>query len=420
MQRLCLLLALLTLAPACAAPRGRKRVQNGVPTHDALDKPEKGDDIAIAAVRSAQLLAAAGYRAPGAERPSSGRGGTGGVPHVRLAKAPGTHLGRKGTRTQQRANRSIGCRDEASARQRFGSLLTRDELLTACISSTSSVLAPDAQQERVVPARGGKRQQPRGSQAAAKGNGARAPPSFHANTQLMKPKAFHANADALLAWHARRPTPPEQCKWSQTEVLLKANVQLAQDEPLASGWVLAWLWNMECFPRLHVVLDREPTASLARIYGRVPNQTFHRLQYPFAARGRGAKRNLPFMMQMDVFWRIQWPMLWADNFTTAPFVMVLDSDSPLTMPLRCHHIFDQELPSLPVWHSWQWPNPPQWSISADAIVRNMAGHGAKLPFPKGLDFMTFFPVTQHVESAIPFVLPHVAYRLSGLAYDQTN
>ena len=411
MQRLSLLLALLILALACAAPRGRKRVQNGEPTHDALDKPEKPekpekvDDIAIAAVRSAQLLAAAGYRAPGAERPSSRRGGSNGAPHVRLAKAPGTHL-RKGTQTQQRANPSIGCRDEASARQRFGSLLTRDELLTACISSTSSVLAPDAQ-GRVVLARGGKRQQPRGSQAAAKGNGARAPPSFHANTQLMKPKAFHANADALLAWHAAHPTPPEQCKWSQTEVLLKANVQLAQDEPLASGWVLAWLWNMECFPRLHVVLDREPTASLARIYGRVPNQTFHRLQYPFAARGRGAKRNLPFMMQMDVFWRIQWPMLWADNFTTAPFVMVLDSDSPLTMPLRCHHIFDQELPSLPVWHSWQWPNPPQWSISADAIVRNMAGHGAKLPFPKGLDFMTFFPVTQHVESAIPFVLPHV-------------
>ena len=357
------MLTLLTeLAPACAAP---------------------------IAARSAQLLAATVYRAPGAERPSSGRGGSNGVPHVRLAKAPGTHL-RKGTRTQQRANRSLGCRDKAARHQRFGSLLTRDELLTACVSSnTSSVLAPDAQ-GRAVPARGGKRQQPRGSQAA-KGNGARAPP-FHANAQLMKPKAFHANADALLAWHAAHPKPPEQCKWSQTEVLLKANVQMKQDEPLASGWVLAWLWNMECFPRLHVVLDSEPTASLARIYGRVPNQTFHQLRYPFAARGHRAKSNLSFKYQMDVFWRIQWPMFWADNFTTAPFVMVLDSDSPLTMPLRCHHIFDQELPSLPLWHSWQWPLPPQWSISADAIVQNMAGHGAKLPFPKGLDFMTFFPV----------------------------
>ena len=264
------------------------------------------------------------------------------------------------------------------------------------LAATSSVLAPDAQ-GRVVPARGRKWQQPRGSQAA-KGNGARAPP-FHAKAQLMKPKAFHANADALLAWHAAHPTPPEQCKWSQTEVLLKANVQNAEDEPLASGWVLAWLWNMECFPRLHVIYDVQPTASLARIYGRVPNQTSHLLRYPFAARGHPR-----FSMQMDVFWRIQWPMLWADNFTTAPFVMVLDSDSPLTMPLRCHHIFDQELPSLPVWHSWQWPKPPQWSISADAIVRNMAGPGAKLPFPKGLDFMTFFPVTQHVETAILIAL----------------
>ena len=41
MERLSLLLALLTLAPACAAPSRRKHMRNRVSMHDALDKPEK-------------------------------------------------------------------------------------------------------------------------------------------------------------------------------------------------------------------------------------------------------------------------------------------------------------------------------------------------------------------------------------------
>ena len=54
---------------------------------------------------------------------------------------------------------------------------------------------------------------------------------------------FEARASLLLEWHAR--SPPVPCKWAKTEVLLKASV-LDEDEPLARGWVLSWLWNMAC------------------------------------------------------------------------------------------------------------------------------------------------------------------------------
>ena len=56
MQCLSLLLTLLTLAPACAAPARRKHMQN-VSMHDALDKPEKVDGRAsnVSTAGSAQL-----------------------------------------------------------------------------------------------------------------------------------------------------------------------------------------------------------------------------------------------------------------------------------------------------------------------------------------------------------------------------
>ena len=67
MERLSLLLALLTLAPTCAAPSRRKHMRNRVSMHAALDKPEK------LGAGSARLPIAAGYRAPGAE-PDEGSG----------------------------------------------------------------------------------------------------------------------------------------------------------------------------------------------------------------------------------------------------------------------------------------------------------------------------------------------------------
>ena len=115
------------------------------------------------------------------------------------------------------------------------------------------------------------------------------------------------------------------------EVLLKASI-FRDELALMHEWVLSYLTQMECFPRLHVVSDvPESNASFRGVFRSIPNVTFHALRYPFA---------------MDTFYAIQWPMMWADNFTTARHILVLDADTPLVLPLRCHHLFDED--ELPV------------------------------------------------------------------------
>ena len=99
----------------------------------------------------------------------------------------------------------------------------------------------------------------------------------------------------------------------------------------------------------------------------MPNVTFHTLSYPF---------------EMDEFWAMQWPMLWADNFTTARHIMVFDADTPLVLPLRCHHLFDER--ALPVWRSWE--TNLAWTRTSDAIMPPVDRR------ERGYDFMTFFPV----------------------------
>ena len=124
------------------------------------------------------------------------------------------------------------------------------------------------------------------------------------------------------------------CKWQETEVLLLASI-LPNDVKLHMGWVLTWIRFMECFPKLHIIASND-LGAVEPIFDQVPNVTFHLLRFPFA---------------MDTFYAIQWPMLWADNFTRARHILVLDSDSPLVAPLRCHHLFNEA--ELPLWHAWQ-------------------------------------------------------------------
>ena len=119
----------------------------------------------------------------------------------------------------------------------------------------------------------------------------------------------------------RRPSiDPAACKWRDVEILLKAAI-FSDERQLLMEWVLSYVRNMDCFPRLHVVSDRpENSSSFRGLLRRVPNVTFHTLAYPF---------------EMDEFWAMQWPMLWADNFTSARHIMVFDADTPLVLPLRC-------------------------------------------------------------------------------------
>ena len=144
-------------------------------------------------------------------------------------------------------------------------------------------------------------------------------------------EAASALGRALERSAARRP-----CIWDDTEVLLKASVY-SDERVLITGWVLAWLRSLlaarTCAPRLHVVSDlpgryrhalrtlrlthsphplprpdphhpnlSEEASAFRGLFRNVPNLSFHTLRYPVA---------------MDPFYAIQWPMMWADNFTVA-------------------------------------------------------------------------------------------------------
>ena len=193
--------------------------------------------------------------------------------------------------------------------------------------------------------------------------------------------------------HASVVLPKLPCIWDETEILLKASVE-GRDQSLASLWVRAYKRNMICFPRLHVVSDN--ITLVAARFSSIPNVTFHQLHWPsllldaglghsiYSSQGSKKLHGLPV-----VYFAIQWPMMWADNFTVAKHVMILDTDTLPVLPLRCHHFFDTD--ERPVWHTWEWPKSPAWLRHVNDVF-NITGGGAHGALSARADFMTFFPV----------------------------
>ena len=193
-------------------------------------------------------------------------------------------------------------------------------------------------------------------------------------------------------------SPRTPCIWDETELLLKASIE-GRDQSLASLWVRGYLRNMVCFPRLNVISDN--ISRIAHRFAAVPNVTLHTLRWPQpmleAGLGHpissreGSKRihGLP-----AVYFAIQWPMMWADNFTVARHVIVLDTDTLPVLPLRCHHLFDDS--ERPIWHTWSWPNPPAWLRHVNAIFNHSDARAdprwERARLAARADFMTFFPV----------------------------
>lgn len=165
------------------------------------------------------------------------------------------------------------------------------------------------------------------------------------------------------------------CKWWEVEFLLKASVR-PSEQPLFARWTRAYVHFMSCFPRLHVVSDDATRTLNANHFVDVPNVTFHQMVYPAC---------FPPDHNQKVYWRIQLPMMWADRFTTAAHVAIFDVDTPLALPLRCHHLFDAT--ERPVWRSWRWNHPLHWSILNDNYFLRR-----RMNISTGHDFMTFFPV----------------------------
>ena len=187
------------------------------------------------------------------------------------------------------------------------------------------------------------------------------------------------------------------CIWDETEVLLKASTE-QRDQPLAALWVRGYVKNMVCFPRLHIVSDN--INAVAKRFATVPNVTFHQLQWPkvmldaglghsiYSKEGAKKIHGLP-----AVYFAIQWPMMWADNFTIARHVMIFDTDTLPVLPLRCHHLFDDD--ERPFWHTWAWPKPPAWLRHVNALFNRTntpSAHRVEEVLAPNADFMTFFPV----------------------------
>lgn len=205
------------------------------------------------------------------------------------------------------------------------------------------------------------------------------------------------NAARALAAAAASALPRAPCIWDETEVLLKASIE-GRDRPLTALWVRSYVRNMICFPRLNVVSDN--ISLVAHHFAAVPNVSFHQLHWPepmldaglghsiYSARGAKRLHGLP-----AVYYAIQWPMMWADNFTVARHVLILDTDTIPVLPLRCHHVFEDD--ERPVWHTWSWPKPPAWLRHVNAVFNETnAPTALRLAdtLAPNADFMTFFPV----------------------------
>ena len=137
------------------------------------------------------------------------------------------------------------------------------------------------------------------------------------------------NALLLIALVVTAPPSAAGCMWDFTEFVLKASMQAAE-EPLLLDWIDGYLQAMTCFPRLHIITSDAQIDRARIVFARVPNVTVRANNYPasasqaWRAEGRSSLDPVAFVF-------MQWPMLWLDNFTSAPHVLTWDIDSlPVT------------------------------------------------------------------------------------------
>ena len=176
------------------------------------------------------------------------------------------------------------------------------------------------------------------------------------------------------------------CAWDATEFLLKASF-MDKEDALLHAWIRGYTTSLECFPRLHVVTERDRLPRARAVFGSVPNATVRENGFPPA-----------FVERVGTYHIIQWHCLWADNFTSAPFVFFLDVDAVPVMPLRCQHFFDEEGRVLQyAFHHVPHPVTVWTKPCSDIFLDAQQRRGIAFPreftsFMAGLDFMNFWPV----------------------------
>ena len=151
---------------------------------------------------------------------------------------------------------------------------------------------------------------------------------------------------------------------------------------------------MPCYGHLHLVLDEDVQRDIhawLTVHERV---RFHRLLDPQAGEDVDAVKELHgYMLQ-------QWVMLWADRLVepSAQFVLFLDTDTVLTMPVSCSSLFDDAgRPYVPYWTSW-------WQTAYFPACRELIHPNCSRSFMAFLPILfptaLFAPFRQHMSASM--------------------
>ena len=209
-----------------------------------------------------------------------------------------------------------------------------------------------------------------------------------------------------MALSAAAPRAP--CRWDATEAILKASLHPKEDDVLAA-WARGYRQAFECFPRLHAITDKAALPKAARYLANIPNVSLRENDLP------------PVVERGGTYLIIQWHILTADTFTTAPYVMFFDVDAIPVLPLRCRHLFDEQerLQFFAFDYTASAAESTSWVGTDSEVFTGAQERGETFPqrFTQqmfGLDFMTIWPIVAPRQ-----VLPHVR-RLVTAAYNATN
>ena len=133
---------------------------------------------------------------------------------------------------------------------------------------------------------------------------------------------------------------------------------------------------MPCWGQFHVLL---PAGELPAVTGLLPRPTVlsglqvHPLTFPLELcewRHRTA-------WSKDAG---QWSLLWADNFSTAEYALMLDSDTAFTFPVTCQTLFDHE--GRAMWWYWTHTTTAPWAAASRALFNASSDR----------NFMAYFPL----------------------------
>ena len=209
----------------------------------------------------------------------------------------------------------------------------------------------------------------------------------------------------LIALAVSTPTTAAGCMWDSTEFVLKASM-LAAEKQLLLDWIDGYLQAMTCFPRLHIITSDAQIDRARIVFARVPNVTVRANNYPVTSASQALHAEGRSSLDPVAFVFMQWPMLWLDNFTSAPHVLTWDVDSLPVLPLRCHHLFDEE--ERPLWfftrrprvHGRKHDGLPSWIGKSNDVYKKAEARGETLTNPSSIlsddvgetDFAAYYPM----------------------------